>query len=495
MAIKEFFMKDFCNRSTDDSSVRVPSLGSAEMVDRYRRKFLLEARRMFKLNHRNIVRVFNVFEENGTAYYVMEYLPGGSLSDRINSSGLSEPLALGCIRQICDSLSYIHSEKILHLDIKPSNILFRKKDEVVLIDFGISKHYDDADGSQTSSTPVGISRGYAPLEQYKSGGVAQFTPATDIYSLGATLFKLLTGLTPPDADEVNEEGLSGIPSSVSASTRAAVEHAMSPRRKDRPQSVEEFIRLLHAPVVSDLDEETKLLGPEDLPTSQVYYKDNVLVVNGIEYPMVYVEGGKFTMGDGIFLASDRRHEVNLNGFRIGKFEVTQDIWEALMMPNPSFKKSPRRPVENVTWDYCQKFIRKLNKLTGSCFRLPTEAEWEYAARGGKFGTNCKYAGSNNLSDVAWYSRNSGGETHDVGQKGPNELDLYDMSGNVFEWCGDWFAPYPKDSQLNPRGPVNGHQRVVRGGGFNRGAEFCLCTFRTPVSPVRNVKNIGFRLCL
>ena len=250
VAVKEFFMKEHCNRDKETSYVSLPSGGSQSLVEKFRVKFIKEAQTIADMDNQHIVRIHDVFEENGTAYYVMEYLSCGSLSDRIPSDGLPEFEALGYIRQVADALSYIHKNKILHLDIKPSNILFRKADEAVLIDFGISKHYDEVGGGQTSSTPVGVSRGYAPLEQYKCGGVSQFSPATDIYSLGATLYKLLTGQTPPDADEVNEDGLPDLPHRVSVSSCEAVEKAMSSRRKDRPQSVAEFMELLEVAGVS-----------------------------------------------------------------------------------------------------------------------------------------------------------------------------------------------------------------------------------------------------
>ena len=408
-------------------------------------------------------------------------------------------------------MSYIHGRKILHLDIKPSNILFRKADEAVLIDFGISKHYDEAGGSQTSSTPVGVSRGYAPLEQNKSGGVSQFTPATDIYSLGATLYKLLTGQTPPDADEVNEDGLPPLPSSVSSSVRMAVEKATSPRRKDRPQNLDVFLNLLDVAsdeVVSPSDSETvepgHLQTPSDEATelaeagsssaNKAYYKGNILVVNGIEYPMVNVRGGEFVMGDGGIFSDNRRHNVRVDDFAIGKYEVTQELWEAVMGNNPSYFKGARRPVESVSWDDCMAFIDKLNALTGASFRLPTEAEWEFAARGGNSSRGYRYSGSDSIGNVAWYEDNSGSQTHDVGLKSPNELGIYDMSGNVWEWCNDWYGSYSSSSQTNPKGPGSGSNRVSRGGSCCNYASYCRVSYRYIYTPDESDLNIGLRLC-
>ena len=257
VAIKEFFMKEYCNREEETSHVSVPSVGSKELVKRFRQKFVKEAQTISELENHHIVRIHDVFEENGTAYYVMEYLPGGDLRSRIPKGGMSETEALSYIRQIADALMYVHERNILHLDIKPSNVLFRSNREAVLVDFGLSKHYDETSGDQTSSTPLGLSEGYAPTEQYECGGVSSFSPATDIYSLGATFYCLLQGIRPPKASIVLNEGLPALPSHISASTRKAIETAMQSRRKDRPQSVEAFLSLLDA-LVENNDEETIL---------------------------------------------------------------------------------------------------------------------------------------------------------------------------------------------------------------------------------------------
>ena len=546
VAVKEFFMKELCNRDDDTSYVSVPSVGSQTIVEKFRAKFIKEAQTIADMDNPHIVRIHDVFEENGTAYYVMEYLSGGSLSDRIPSGCLPESEAVGYIRQVAEALAYIHQHNILHLDVKPSNILFRKEDEAVLIDFGISKHYDDEGGSQTSSTPVGVSRGYAPLEQYKKGGVAQFSPATDVYSLGATLYKLLTGKTPPDADDIYEDGVPNLPSSVSFSVRKAVCQAMSPRRKDRPQSVEAFLALLDAgvePVDVEFEETTVVqdVKPEVsekpvlsesndgyavkpgfkwiwslaaglivavvallllLPSEpeDASYTNGILRVKGVEYPMVYVSGGSFDMGatpeQGSDAESDEKpvHRVTLSSYSIGKYEVTQDLWEAVMDSNPSRFKGLRRPVEQVSWKDCKNFIRKLNKLTGASFRLPTEAEWEFAARGGNSSRGYKYSGSDTLDNVAWYDDNSGGETHDVGTKSPNELGLYDMSGNVYEWCNDWYGSYSSSSQTNPKGVSSGSDRVRRGGSWNFYARYCRVSSRSLNTPDFRYINMGLRLC-
>ena len=256
VAIKEFFMKEYCNRDATTSHVSVGSDGSKELVSKFKTKFIKEAQTIAGLNHPNIIRIYDIFEENGTAYYVMEYHGNGSLSELLKSKvKLSEIESLRYIRQIADALSYIHENKMNHLDVKPGNVLLDNKGNAVLIDFGLSKRYDE-EGNQTSTTPVGISHGYAPMEQYKKGGVGVFSPSTDIYSLGATLYKLLTGATPPEADEIYEEGLPALPATISESVRSAIVAAMQPKRKDRPQSIVEFLQLLDG--VSADSEETEL---------------------------------------------------------------------------------------------------------------------------------------------------------------------------------------------------------------------------------------------
>ena len=242
VAIKEFFVKDFCNRG-DDGTISVATQSKKELVDRLKAKFVEEAQALFKMQHNNIVRVTDKFEENGTAYYVMDYISGKSLNAIVEERGyLSEQEALGYIRQVSDALDYVHSSNRLHLDVKPHNIMVDGNGKAILIDFGVSKQYDEING-ENNSTLMGHTPGYAPLEQ-SGNGVREFSPTTDIYALGATLFKLVTGMTPPPASEVNENGLPAFPGYVSAHVRRAIEAAMQPRRKDRPQSIAEFLALL-----------------------------------------------------------------------------------------------------------------------------------------------------------------------------------------------------------------------------------------------------------
>ena len=217
--------------------------------------------------------------------------------------------------------------------------------------------------------------------------------------------------------------------------------------------------------------------------------------------MVKVEGSTFTMGATPEQGNDAyeyerpAHQVTLSDYYIGRYEVTQKEWQAVMGDNPSKFYGDNLPVDYVSCNDCQDFINKLNQLTGLKFRLPTEAEWEFAARGGKQSKGYKYSGSDNIGVVAWYTGNSGGKTHQVGTKEPNELGIYDMSGNVWEWCGDWYGSYSSSAQTNPTGPSSGSYRVLRGGSWYNNAGFCRVSFRNRSNPSNRPFNYGFRVVL
>ena len=703
VAIKEFFMRDYCERDANTSQVSLGTSGSREMIERFRRKFIKEAQNIAMLNHANIIRIYDVFEEHGTAYYVMEYLDRGSLRDLVNRRGkLSEQEALFYIKQIASALAYIHERRMNHLDVKPNNVLIDESNNAVLIDFGLAKQYDQ-EGQQTSTTPVGISHGYAPLEQYQRGGVSVFSPASDIYSLGATLYFLLMGETPPDANMVNDEGLPPLPESLSSNVVEAIEKAVHPRRKFRLQSVADFLKILDtasAPVVvvkkveqkvvdestqvdteifvddkvsqdeiekatafqtfvdlfyrckkymvtvctalvviiaacivdwgslfapsspsadpeplvhnddsltstvvdtlnasktevepvkpqevkqtasktevepvkpkpvevkatvtytvsdivDEVDETKPLKSLQEVPrtniaiASQDYVGgtddgissddlkksagdkmsptqstsggtssssstkntefsvvDNgnakVYTVKGVTFKMIKVRGGTFQMGatpEQTGADDDEKpvHSVTLSDYYIGETEVTQELWAAVMGNNPSnFKGNALRPVESVTWNDCQTFISKLNALTGENFRLPTEAQWEFAARGGNKSRGHLYSGSNSIGDVAWYEGTSGYgyKTHAVKTKSSNELGIYDMSGNVREWCQDWYAGYSSAAVTNPTGPASRTYRVSRGGCWNSDASNCRAANRYIYAPSASFSTLGFRL--
>ena len=240
----------------------------------------------------------------------------------------------------------------------------------------------------------------------------------------------------------------------------------------------------------DDNEEDAQTSSSDQNGGNVNYK--VYTANGVSFKMIAVKGGTFQMGsdDGY----NAVHQVTLSDYYIGETEVTQELWNAVMGSNPSnFTGNMQRPVEQVSWDDCQTFIYKLNQLTGETFRLPTEAQWEYAARGGNKSKGYTYSGSDAEDVVAWYWDNSDRTTHPVKTKAPNELGIYDMSGNVWEWCSDWYGDYSSAAQTDPTGPAKGSYRVCRGGGWGSYASYCRVANRNNYTPTNGYSGLGLRL--
>ncbi len=283
VCIKEFFFKEYCER--DEATSRVVVLGtqgSREMVERFKEKFLKEAKTIFKLEHPNIIRIHDIFKENNTTYYVMDYIDGENLNEMVKSRGaLPEAEAVAYVKQVAEALDFVHQSKVNHLDVKPTNIMVSRSDNrAILIDFGVSKQYDDQ-GEETSTTPVAISHGYAPMEQYMPGGVSTFSPQTDIYALGATLYKLLTGETPPQAMYLIKEKLPPLPSTISKPVVEAIKKAMQISQEDRPSSISEFLEILHVTSSTqdvggqgekqqeDADETEIIVAQEDRGESQI----------------------------------------------------------------------------------------------------------------------------------------------------------------------------------------------------------------------------------
>ena len=225
------------------------------------------------------------------------------------------------------------------------------------------------------------------------------------------------------------------------------------------------------------------------------------VLSRLAADMVYISGGTFNMGateeqsDGADTDEMPVHQVRVNSFSLCKHEVTQEEWQYVMGSNPSKSVGSRKPVEMVSWDECQEFIRKLNSLTGKNYRLPTEAEWEYAARGGSKSNGYRFSGSNSIGSVAWYDGNSGEQTHDVMTKSPNELGLYDMSGNVREWCSDRYDSqyYESSPMSNPQGSSSGTRKVNRGGAWISVADGCRLSDRYNNTADYRFGGLGLRL--
>ena len=545
VAVKEFFMSDINGREGST----VTTGGSSELFGKYRHKFAREASNLAKLKHRGIVKVIETFEANGTSYYAMEYCGGGSLDSHIKSRGsLPEAEALRYFAQIAEALQYMHSRRMLHLDLKPGNVMLRSSGEAVLIDFGLSKQFNDNGEPESSTTIGGGTPGYAPIEQanYKEDSGGKLPVTMDIYALGGTLYKMLTGERPPVASDVlmhfPEEPLRA--HNVSEYVVAALRRAMQPKPTDRYSSVADFAAAIGSEATElqpnpESDQLPDPVPPQPNPSpvprrdpprrkelswwilgaavaamaflmvmfsaefqpTIIPDSEPVTQINLPEIEMVKVEGGTFTMGATPEQGGDAdawekpAHRVTLSGYYIGKYEVTQELWKAVMGSNPSYYKGDNLPVENVSWNDVQEFLRKLNAMTGRNYRLPTEAEWEFAARGGNNSHGYRYSGSDNDNNVAWYYEDSG--THVVGTKLPNELGIYDMSGNVWEWCQDWYSStyYSNSPSKNPHGPTRGSDRVCRGGSWGLNSVYCRVSCRVEYSPDLRQNNLGFRLAM
>ena len=245
-------------------------------------------------------------------------------------------------------------------------------------------------------------------------------------------------------------------------------------------------------------------APASAPTPakpKASYANGVLTVGSVTYKFVYVAPGTFTMGatpeqEYPYNEEEPAHQVTLtNGYYIGQTEVTQALWKAVMGSNPSRFKGDNLPVEQVSWNDCQDFIARLNDMTGQRFRLPTEAEWEYAARGGHQSRGTQYSGAYSIDNCAWYTDNSGSKTHSVATKQANELGIYDMSGNVREWCQDWYGSYSSNAVTNPTGPFSGSNRVSRGGSWGGNAGYCRVANRGSNTPGCSNYYLGLRLVL
>ena len=562
-AIKEFFMSEACER--DEHNSICYSSPVKDKVEESRKDFLAEAQRLNKisLEHPNIIHVNEVFEANNTVYYVMEYLDAGNLRDYVRKQGaLSEQEALAIMVPIMQAVEYLHQHKMSHLDVKPDNVMLKEDPETgetipVLIDFGLSKHYDK-NGKPTSTVRVsGFSDGYAPVEQYT--GIYFFTPQADVYALAATLYYALVGKDPVIASEQTEEKiLKNLPKGISDSVKKTILSSMKMQKEERCPSVSIMLADLSASSVENAQNEqnenlTKksnvtqvikkthkkhsmriawsvagiiglvavvwmaiMVFRDILPLSkkkaknvevksdksQSFNEELAIPVNSNVYvELVKVEAGSFNMGATPEMENPDEfekpvHRVTLtNNYYIGKYEVTQALWQAVMGSNPSCFKGDDLPVEAVTWNDCQDFISKLNAMTGKRFRLPSEAEWEYAARGGNKSRGYQYSGSNTIGDVAWYYGNSSSMTHAVGTKQPNELGLYDMTGNVYEMCQDRSGSYSGSPQTNPTGAVSGTYRVYRGGSCCFSAWKCRTSCRENNDPDDCDDCLGLRLVL
>ncbi|GCA76387.1 serine/threonine-protein kinase B [Microcystis aeruginosa NIES-2520] len=517
-------------------------------LEKSKELFQREAEKLDELRHEQIPSVYDYFSEGNSLYLVEGFIEGETLFQEYQREGkFSEQKIQEILRDLLPVLAYLHSKGLIHRDIKPDNLMRRRSDgKLMLIDFGGIKE-------QTSQMGTGLyTPGYAPYEHIMGSAVA----ASDLYSLAATCVRLLTGCFPQsnsnlpdsvyDVDQRRwlwQSVLKSQKRSISDFWANILNKMLEDKSSQRYQSASEVLTVLNNPPSSRTvvqpppvspPPQRKISTTSGITRRKWLYNSIGMIVfgavialvidkrnawlkllpatspsdfteklpGGLQLAMVELPGGKFMMGspdsDPDAQSWEKpQHQVQVNSFAIGKYPVTQAQYEAVMGTNPSyFKNNPQNPVERVSWNDAQAFCQKLSQITGKTYRLPTEAEWEYACRAGT--TTRYYFGddANQLGDYAWYEGNSGGTTHPVGQKKPNAWGLYDISGNVWEWCEDnWHSTYENAPSDGSAWLINDNDyQILRGGSWCNDPDHCRSAYRSS-NDRRDDDNddVGFRV--
>ena len=456
------------------------------------RLFEQEAKRLDDLGkHPQIPELLSFTIHEGKQYLIQEFIDGETLEQELSRVGaFSEQQVRDVLVEVLQILEFVHSKSVIHRDISPDNIIRRRSDQkLVLVDFGAAKH---ATATLLAKTGTGIGKpSYGAPEQMLGKSVFQ----SDLFGLGVTCLHLLTNVEPFTLYDVLEneyqwrQFLNG--KVVSDGFGKLLDRLTSYRVKERPNSVTETLQVLQ-PKVATVKAVTST-------------SSNSLVLdcgNGVKLDLVKVAAGSFNMGSNEYDSEKPIHRVNLREFMISKYPVTQAQYQAVIGKNPSHFKGNQNPVEKVSWHDAVKFCEKLAQKTREKVRLPTEVEWEYAAKGGNQSEGYKYAGSDSLDEVGWYDGNTtflgffGGKTQPVEQKRENELGIYDMSGNVWEWCEDiWHGNYngaPTDGSAWLTGGEQS-KRALRGGSWFLSVSSCRSANRIRHSADYCSSSIGFRV--
>ncbi|MBD2622825.1 SUMF1/EgtB/PvdO family nonheme iron enzyme [Microcystis flos-aquae FACHB-1344] len=473
---------------------------------------LIELKNARKLEHSNLIKAYSVgeftFFNTEMLYLVME-LAQGSLENHIAKGGLSADEIKNITAQVAQGLNYLHGQNKVHRDLKPGNIL-KVNQQYKLADFGLIRTLNNKSHTQTVHNSGTII--YMPPEAFRG----DISSAWDLWSLGIMLIQMTTNQLPYKFNNDNNQLMAKVMNcelqipSLPKEFKPIIEGCLQKDRKQR-WTAQQVLNALQpvgwtsppspppAPAAVK-----KPVSPIPLIASPTPFTEKL--PNRVTLEMVSLPAGQFLMGSPDSdpnAASDEKpqHQVKVNSFAIGKYPVTQAQYQAVMGTNPShFKNNPQNPVENVSWNDAQAFCRKLSQITGKTYRLPTEAEWEYACRAGT--TTRYYFGddANRLGDYAWYSANSQSKTHPVGQKKPNAWGLYDMIGNVWEWCeDDWHDNYigaPKDGSAWPINNDNrSYLKCLRGGSWNsyKAPDYCRSAIRSRNLPSYDNYSRGFRV--
>lgn len=522
VVVEEFFVEECCKRYGDTSNVYVSDTEDSEAFEMIKNRYIMEAKTaMTKLGQNNEIRVYDVFEENGTAYCVMElpdleqhfknmeqtsFLDDDDSAkeemvieyeneeikrkekeerrrrreeewkrmveeDNIRRAKATKERNKRLIQTlivlaVCVILYFIVVNIIVNNNLK-------RYEESIEDGYASLKERDYIDCRYSFLAARALEKKYRDTKH--SGRFNK--NAEDKYITIENILEYHSCIK--DGDDLSQKGY----------------HMKSMRQYENAQKLEEQY----------LNTEYSIYFDQDL-NSRIESKRNYIqkfTVNGVSFTMIKVENGTFKMGYASEIAQYRYivganvipHQVKLSDYYIGETEVTQELWQAVMGSNPSYNLGPQRPVENVSWNDCQKFIKKLNQLTGRKFRLPTEAEWEFAARGGNKSEDHIFSGSNDIDEVAWYKNNSEKRSQNVKTKLDNELGIHDMSGNVYEWCQDWYGTYNTNPQTNPKGASQSYSgRVLRGGSYNIEGN-CLVFERSFNKTDKKLSDVGLRLVL
>ena len=449
-----------------------------------------EATKWVQLDHPNISRVQHFYAEGDLKFFVMEYVPGKTLEELLNAREerrLPVEELLPIARQVADALDHAHGNRppVFHQSLSPARIMVMADGTVKLLDFTVARYIQQAMAMLAGYEAPGALTHISP-EQFCG---RTFTAASDIYSLASTLYECLSGHPPFHQGSTSYQLLNASPAGlpdVPERVNTAIMEGLAKTPENRPKSATQMVSMLEEPAPVGVEEGT--------PEAEAEAEIEVAVK---PIGTVYIPPGEFLMGSpedeyGRF-DNETRHRVSLTRpFRMSTTPVTQAQWTSVMGENPSYIKGDDLPVVRVTWLDAVGFCEKLSEKAGKKYRLPTEAEWEYACRAGSpdpFSRRGRYPG------MFWYRDNSDGDVQPVGGKLPNTWDLYDMHGNVWEWCADWYGEYPIGPVVDPTGPPNGEKRVMRGGSRRSSPLICRSAFRGCESPDRRFRGVGFRVLL